>query len=571
MKPNDRLKHERELRGWSQAKLAADIGTSQVNIGRWERGITVPHPYFREKLCALFDKDAEALGLLPEKDSANVPALEGEEQSLVAARIFDPTIPILTTAVMRMIGRNAVLHQMKLRLFARQSAAAIAIHGLPGIGKTTLAFALAHDQRIQEHYSDGILWANLGPQPDLAEHFSRWGGLVEATISQKQGQSSLADQASAIHQAIGTRHMLVVIDDIWELDAALVCKIGGINCAYVMTTRLPGIALQAADDTIALPELNEQQSIALLKHFVPEIVAQERGRIESLIQAVGGHPLALTTIGNYLRVQTYSGQPRRVYAAFARLQQARDRLQLLEPRVALEHPAHFPGRTAISLQTTIEASERILEANAQHAFYSLAVLPAKPDSFSEEAAVAVTDAPAELLDRLIDTGLIEGCGPGRYALHQIIADYARSKLENVAAQKRLITFVQDYIQHYAANHEKIEQELPTILAGLETAYICKRKDELVHMVCALSPFLYQREFSTLLEKHLKRAYQAAKSQKDINSTITSLLLFGKSQQYKGEYGQAKALYQEGLMLARQHNAHKQVVLFLSSLGEVIQQ
>jgi transcriptional regulator with XRE-family HTH domain len=570
VKPNDRLKHERELRGWSQAKLAEDIGTSQVNIGRWERGITVPHPYFREKLCTLFDKDAEALGLLSEQDAATAPAIEGEERSLIAARIFDPTIPILTTAVMRMIGRSAILHQIKLRLFARQSASAISIHGLPGIGKTTLAFALAHDQKIQQHFSDGILWATLGPQPDIAEHFSRWGELVEATLPQKPGQSSLADQASAIHQAIGTRHMLVVIDDIWDLDAALVCKIGGINCAYVVTTRLPGIALQTADDAIVLPELNKQQSLALLKHFVPEIVAQERERIESLIQAVGGHPLALTTIGNYLRVQTYSGQPRRVHAAFERLQQAQDRLQLLEPRVALEHPAHFSGGTAINLQTTIEASERLLEANAQHAFYSLAVLPTKPESFSEEAAVAVTDAPAELLDRLVDSGLIEGCGPGRYALHQILADYARSKLENVAAQKRLITFVQDYIQRYAANYEKIKQELPTILAGLETAHLCKRKDELVHMVCALTPFLHQREFSALLEKHLRRAYQAAKSQKDINSTITSILLFGKSKQHTGDYSQARALYQEGLLLARQHNAHKHIVLFLSSLGEVVQ-
>ncbi len=64
MTPNRRLKHVRELRGWSQAKVAEQIGTDATTVSRWERGLFSPTPYFRERLCTLFDKNAEELGLL---------------------------------------------------------------------------------------------------------------------------------------------------------------------------------------------------------------------------------------------------------------------------------------------------------------------------------------------------------------------------------------------------------------------------------------------------------------------------------------------------------------------------
>ncbi len=74
--PNHKLKHERELRGWSQAKLAEKIGASCATVNRWEQGVKLPTPSLRERLCSLFGKNTEELGLLP-RDSAidNKPSL----------------------------------------------------------------------------------------------------------------------------------------------------------------------------------------------------------------------------------------------------------------------------------------------------------------------------------------------------------------------------------------------------------------------------------------------------------------------------------------------------------------
>ncbi|HEY0755905.1 MAG TPA: helix-turn-helix transcriptional regulator [Ktedonobacteraceae bacterium] len=69
MTPNRRLKQARELRGWSQAKVAEQIGTDATTVSRWERGLFSPTPYFRERLCTLFSQNAEELGLLESEQS----------------------------------------------------------------------------------------------------------------------------------------------------------------------------------------------------------------------------------------------------------------------------------------------------------------------------------------------------------------------------------------------------------------------------------------------------------------------------------------------------------------------
>ena len=61
--PNERLRHARSLKGWSQAKLAEEVGTSFEMVSRWERGVTIPTLYFRAHLCAALGMTAEELGL----------------------------------------------------------------------------------------------------------------------------------------------------------------------------------------------------------------------------------------------------------------------------------------------------------------------------------------------------------------------------------------------------------------------------------------------------------------------------------------------------------------------------
>src|SRR5437588_5706139 len=61
---NSRLHDARSERGWSQLDLADRIGTTPVNISRWENGSNFPSPYYRQRLCEVFDKTPAELGLV---------------------------------------------------------------------------------------------------------------------------------------------------------------------------------------------------------------------------------------------------------------------------------------------------------------------------------------------------------------------------------------------------------------------------------------------------------------------------------------------------------------------------
>src|SRR5260370_37727165 len=87
--PNDHLRHERETRGWSQEDLAEKVGTSQKVVSRWERGASAPLPYYRQKLCKLFGKNAGELGFLDEQSSEDHSLSESSRDDTLANGTFN--------------------------------------------------------------------------------------------------------------------------------------------------------------------------------------------------------------------------------------------------------------------------------------------------------------------------------------------------------------------------------------------------------------------------------------------------------------------------------------------------
>src|SRR5947209_726564 len=151
--PNHQLIEERLRHHWTQQEVADRIGTTSTNYSRWERGVTSPGSHFRAQLCDLFGKSARELGLLQ----------AGGESTRRPDELYDPLIPIYQP----LVGRESLLDTLKQRLCAGKDVALLALHGLPGVGKTALAVALASDQNVREYFHDGILWAGLGPHPNL--------------------------------------------------------------------------------------------------------------------------------------------------------------------------------------------------------------------------------------------------------------------------------------------------------------------------------------------------------------------------------------------------------------------
>lgn len=577
MKPNDSLKHEREIRGWSQARLAEEIGTTTTNIGRWERGISMPSPYFREKLCAIFGKEVQALGLLPgDEKNAIFNASESilaSYKSTLTTEIFDPTIPVPKRETQDLFGRQDILQQLKQTICTDGYGAARALHGLPGVGKTTLAVALVYDAEVRAHFRDGILWAGLGPAPNLLQHLSRWGTLLGITFKDAKPPTSPEIWAMAIRTAIGSRRMLIVIDDAWEFETALACRIGGPHCSHIVTTRCPQLAISLVrDGAIKVPELNEEESVALLEFLAPAAIKLDSDAAHHLSLVTGGLPLALTLLGKYLQVQAYSGQPRRLQNALEQVQTIEYRLNIGEPQIITEYHPNLPAGATVSLQSVIAVSDHLLDGSAHQALLALSVFPPKPNSFSEEAALITCATSTATLDTLYDIGLLECCGPGRYTLHQTIVDYARINRndtnKSIMAQKRLIIYMVDYVKQQNKNYEALERETENIVIALEAAYTQGWHAEFIEGVCASTPFFSLLGLYTFLEVQLQRACEVATTLGDQHGLSCILYHRGENKRKQGNYIQAEAYYQEGLTLAQHIQNREHISLLLRGLGVV---
>ncbi|MBO0796193.1 MAG: hypothetical protein J2P36_35320, partial [Ktedonobacteraceae bacterium] len=61
-----------------------------------------------------------------------------------------------------LVARDDIVQPLKQRLTSGKGHTLTALYGLPGVGKSAIAVELAHDEDIQQHFRDGILWATPG-------------------------------------------------------------------------------------------------------------------------------------------------------------------------------------------------------------------------------------------------------------------------------------------------------------------------------------------------------------------------------------------------------------------------
>lgn len=583
--PAHPLRIEREQRGWSQARIASALGVSVRTVSRWEQGQTLPYPYYREQLCALFGKNARELQILaemPVQDTAQaevvpttapttIPAVASSPAQ--ASLLFDPLIPEALGEAHRLLGRDHLLAQVKQSLFKGDSLALTALHGLPGVGKTAIAVAMATDSDVQSLFYDGILWAGLGADADVLGQLARWGTLLQVAPSEVEDVNSRSAWGRALRAAIGHRRMLLIVDDAWSAEDALAFQLGGPQCAHLLTTRLPQVASAfAMDGLIMVSELEETDGLALLTRTVPQLVQQDPQRALALVRAVGGLPLALKLLGRYLAAQAFTRQPRRLQTALAQLQNAVQRLKLSLPLERPERPDGLPIDAAISLQAVIAVSDQYLSKQAHGALCTLGVFPAKPNSFSEEAALAVSQQSVDVLDELWDAGLLESSGPGRYTLHQTIADYASAQNQDVnGALLQLTKYMLGYVLAHEQDYKALELETGNLLAALDATISLQQRHELIQGATALTSFWRVRGLYKQAEHYLQQAWDAALTLEDQAAQVSILRHRAAFAELRADYPQAEAAARQGLTLARQVNQLGEVSALLTILGNVARQ
>lgn len=456
-----------------------------------------------------------------------------------------------------LIGRDQPLESLKSLLLTGQPR--LALHGLPGVGKTALAIHLASDPAVQAHFSDGILWAGLGRDPHLLGLLGLWGMALGLRADELSRVTGIDERGRMLRAVIGTRRMLLVIDDAWQIEEANALMIAGPNCTTLLTTRQPALALSFAADPLHIRELDADSGRALLGQFIPTLI--DDPTVGHLVAAVGSLPLAITLMGQYLRKAGHAGQERRLRSAIDDLQTASMRLRLEQPAIIDQQPSVETG-TPLSLLRVITLSIEALEPDAQAALNALSIFPPRPNTFSEEAALAITDCDVTVLDALVDAGLLDPHPPDRYAIHATIAETARQLLAaDPDAERRALSRLAAYFRRYdpaaLTNADQIN-----VLAALAAA---PPAPAMINGLCA---FLEARGLYHEAEAHLLAAEHTARASGDPSALVCTLSNLGRVLQRRGDYAQADTYYQEALSLAYNLESDEFISELYQGLGVV---
>ncbi len=445
------------------------------------------------------------------------------------------------------VGRKDMIERLKEKLFAGENLGLSALNGMPGVGKTALAVELAYDPAVIKHFSDGILWAPLGQNPDPFRILGDWLFALGMHGDVLKNFQTTTERRAAVQRYMGDKKILAVIDDVWDMKDALEFKIGAPNAVQVITTRQPQIALDfAGQGQTLVPELSEADGLILLRQHAPQAVALDQTNAVKLVKAVGSLPLALNLMGRFLKKEGYTDDPGRIKDALQRLQDAEERIRLEGARDSLKQHPGLPEGAFISVQAVIYVSYDALADSEKHCLRALSVFPAKPVTFSKEAAVAVSGESPTSLYRLSDAGLVEGSG-GRYTLHQTIADYGSLKRKEDAAEEN------DSFERYASYF---------------TEFLTQREEKLDKG----NPHDTLDEIETEIE-HIKNAWQYAEEKKAWEYIAKSLEALCKFCALRGWYQEGAAIFAslvEALPKNEKLNEEKEKLLLgrlLDSVGQ----
>jgi len=351
-----RLKQERERRAWTQSEVAERIGTTQINISRWENGITVPSPYYRQRLGELFGKSVQELDLVPDSSqerSDDESTFPGTPDS----RTSSPPLPIWNVPYRRNLfftGREDVLAHLYTVLRSSKAAALTqAISGLGGIGKTQIAVEYAY--RSHDHYQ-AIFWVNASTRDALSADFVILAVLLSLPEQHEQDQDIVV---RAVKRWLSThKHWLLILDNVDDLDMIVDFLPMHGRGDVLLTTRLQASGTIAQSIEVEKMGLDEGVTFLLRRTKViapgaslDEAMKENQAQAAEIVAVLDGLPLALDQAGAYIE-ETRCGLSQYLSLYGTR----RKELLLRRGRFPVDHPNSVVATWSLSFQQVEQES-----------------------------------------------------------------------------------------------------------------------------------------------------------------------------------------------------------------------
>ncbi|MFJ3420858.1 AfsR/SARP family transcriptional regulator [Streptomyces sp. NPDC086082] len=346
-------------------------------------------------------------------------------------------------------GRRDELRRLTSALCEEQGSSDVvtveAIHGMGGVGKSSLAVHLAH--RLRDRFPDGRIFLHLGGHsadrtpPSATRALAELLRLVGMASKELPGE---LDELIALWRSVAhDRRMLVILDDATSSAQIRPLLPGSSPSAVVVTSRrrlpgLPGVR------PVSLDVLPAEDAAALFSQRLGRGRDTDPADVAEIVRICGHLPLAIEIAASRMLARpswATSDLLRQLGGSGGHLAQLRD-----------------ADRT---LTHVFAVSYDMLNAEQQLAFRRIGLHVGV--DFAPAAIAALTGfslATAErVLEELLAHYLVSEPIPLRFTMHDLLRDYARSLLEagDVDSEEGVRQAAQSLVDHYIRTADRADR------------------------------------------------------------------------------------------------------------------
>jgi len=446
------LKQRRRALDLTQAALAQQVWCSPETLRKFESGQRRPSREMAQLL-------AEKLYILSEEQSGFIQfARTGQTDTVfhpAPVRFRQPNnLPIPSTPL---IGRGDDVANA-IRQLSRETTRLLTLLGPPGIGKTRLSIAIAH--QMLDDFADGVFFVAFAPISDPT--------LVPATIANALGLQEMGPLTSLerLKGHLHEKQILLVLDNFEQIVTAAPCIADLLSASswlkILVTSRAPlriryerqfPVSPLALPDLANLPDAETIARYSAVTLFTERVQAvkpdfsltpQNASTVAAICTQLDGLPLAIELISARVKLLPPVALLERLHG---RLMLQSDGLRDLEPR----HQ---------TLNAAIDWSYQLLNAEEQTLFRRLGVFVG---GCTLEAIEVVCSPSMDMLNdiaSLVDKNLLrqetDFDGEPRFTLLETLREYAMARLIESGEEGVLR---QAHASYYLALAERAEPEL----------------------------------------------------------------------------------------------------------------
>ncbi|MGW4678906.1 BTAD domain-containing putative transcriptional regulator [Micromonospora taraxaci] len=461
------------------------------------------------------------------------------------------------------------------------------IDGMAGSGKTTLAVHIA--TALAGDYPDAQLYIDLhghSERTPLTPTAAVATLLRQVGVPAERVPTSQDDRLALWRSELAGRRALLLLDNAATADQVIPLLPNGSQCLILITSRRRLVGVDEGRPS-SLPVLDTDEAVELLGHVVGvDRVAAEPEAATEVVRRCGHLPLAIRLAGARLAHRPHW----RIADLAERLVSRRD------PLAEFEAGDRSVGRAfALSYAQVSPA--------AQRAFRLLGLHPGV--RFDNSVAAVLAELPLtdvqDLLDELVDAHLVEEAELGRYRLHDLVREYARTLVaepERAVERRDGIERLLNHHLHVAATIARsrepssahslivaappIRADLVTIVAeqgdawleenlGLWTALVRLAETEGFHRYCwQLARACWHAQFEggrldELIETH-SAGLRAAEELGDESAVATMLNYLASAHYRLGDFPESIRLMERSLEIFRRLGLRREFRNTLGNLG-----